>query len=321
MRSSNRQKKQISMTLVVPVLNEACSIAPFLDRIDQVLTNLSNVTVDVLFVNDGSTDDTRAQVASQTGRDFGLKIINLSRNFGKEAAMTAGLEHATGDVVIPIDVDLQDPPDLIPEMLEKWREGYDVVLGRRVSRRDDSWVKRNSAKIYYLTHNKIAERPIPVNVGDFRLMDRCVVDALKELPESRRFMKGLFEWLGFSTTSVDYERLARHSGATKFNSRRLLSFAAEGITSFSIEPLRFWILIGFAISALAFCFGFFIVLRTLIVGADVPGFATIAAMIAFLGGMQLVGIGVLGEYLGRTYIESKRRPVYIIRDIENVGDN
>jgi glycosyltransferase involved in cell wall biosynthesis len=249
-----------------------------------------------------------------------IRIVDLSRNFGKEAALTAGLEAVTGQVVVPIDVDLQDPPEVILEMIARWREGYEVVLGHRVSRRNDSWAKQTSANWFYRLHNKISDQPLPENVGDFRLMDRCVVEALQTLPESRRFMKGLFAWVGFRTTHVDYERPERVAGESKFNGWRLWNFALEGITSFSTDPLKVWTYLGMCVSLVSFSFAIFIVLRTLFTGVDVPGYASLMVAVTFLGGLQLIGIGVLGEYLGRTYIESKRRPVYLVRRVYDAKD-
>jgi glycosyltransferase involved in cell wall biosynthesis len=221
---------------------------------------------------------------------------------------------------VPIDADLQDPPEIILLMIERWREGYEVVLGHRISRRSDTWAKQTSAHWFYRLHNKIAEQPLPENVGDFRLMDRCVVDALLTLPESRRFMKGLFAWVGFRTTHVDYERPERVAGQSKFNGWRLWNFALEGITSFSTEPLRIWTYVGALVSLVSFAFAIFIVVRTLIHGIDMPGYASLMVAVTFLGGLQLIGIGVLGEYLGRTYIESKRRPVYLVRRVYDPKD-
>jgi len=214
---------------------------------------------------------------------------------------------------IAIDVDLQDPPELILEMIAKWREGYEMVLGRRINRDSDSFMKRVSARCFYWVHNKMANPRLPENVGDFRLMDRCVIEAIKELPESRRFMKGLFAWVGFHTAYVDYVRPERVAGTTKFNSWKLWNFALEGVTSFSTDPLRVWTYLGVMVSSVSFMFASYIALKVIIRGVDVPGYASLMVAVTFLGGLQLIGIGVLGEYLGRTYIEAKRRPVYLVR--------
>lgn len=305
----------LKLSLVVPVFNEAETVNLFINRVTQVFESQKAVSLELIFVNDGSTDATLEALLGVQERDSRIKIVDLSRNFGKESALTAGLHIAQGDVVVPIDVDLQDPPEVIVEMIAKWREGYEVVLGRRSNRDSDTWGKRASASWFYRIHNKIANPKLPENVGDFRLMDRCVVDALRELPESRRFMKGLFAWVGFRTAHVDYVRPERVAGATKFNGWKLWNFALEGVTSFSTDPLRIWTYLGIMVSSISFMFGAFIALKVLIHGVDVPGYASLVVAVTFLGGLQLVGIGVIGEYLGRTYIESKRRPVFIIRRV------
>jgi glycosyltransferase involved in cell wall biosynthesis len=301
--------------LIVPVFNEAETVGPFVDKVAQVFEYESSVEIEFVFINDGSTDGTLDALLARQKNDPRIKIVDLSRNFGKEAALTAGLNAAKGNVVVPIDVDLQDPPEIILEMIAKWREGYEVVLGRRISRDSDSWAKRSSANWFYFIHNKIAQPKLPENVGDFRLLDRCVVEAVKELPESRRFMKGLFAWVGFRTTHVDYVRPERIVGTTKFNGWKLWNFALEGITSFSTDPLRVWTYVGFAVSLISFAFAVFIGLRVVIHGVEVPGYASLIVSVTFLGGLQLMGIGIIGEYLGRTYIESKRRPIYLVRRI------
>jgi len=310
----------LALSLVIPVFNEAATVDLFLARINDVFKDEALISLEMVFVNDGSTDTTLDLLLERQLTDPRLRIVDLSRNFGKEAALTAGLQAATGQVVVPIDVDLQDPPEVILEMIARWREGFEVVLGHRVSRKTDSWAKQTSANWFYRLHNNIAEQRLPENVGDFRLMDRCVIDALQTLPESRRFMKGLFAWVGFRTTHVNYERPERAAGATKFNGWRLWNFALEGITSFSTEPLRVWTYLGLLVSLISFSFAIFIIVRTLISGIDLPGYASLMVAVTFLGGLQLIGIGVLGEYLGRTYIESKRRPVYLVRRVYDPKD-
>ncbi|MBQ6112590.1 MAG: glycosyltransferase family 2 protein, partial [Synergistaceae bacterium] len=266
-------------------------------------------------VNDGSKDNTWAEICSAREADSRVCGICFSRNFGKEAALTAALDYSCGDAVIPIDADLQDPPELISEMIQKWHEGYDVVLARRADRSSDSMLKRTTAKMFYKLHNSISSPALPENVGDFRLMDRKVVDALGTLKESHRFMKGLFAWAGFKTFTLDYTREKRAAGSTKFNGWRLWKLAVEGITSFSTAPLTIWLYLGFTISAAAFIYGLYIFLRTCIYGIDVPGYASLVCLILLFGGLQLSGIGILGEYIGRAYIESKRRPVYLVREV------
>ncbi|MBV4475007.1 glycosyltransferase family 2 protein [Pseudomonas botevensis] len=311
---------QVTLSLVVPVFNEEDSLDGFLLRIQQVFEREALIDLELVFVNDGSTDATLERLLQRQQSDSRLRIVDLSRNFGKEAALSAGLHTASGQIVVPIDVDLQDPPEVILQMIERWREGFEVVLGHRISRRSDTWAKQTSAHWFYRLHNRIAEQPLPEDVGDFRLMDRCVVDALLTLPESRRFMKGLFAWVGFRTTHVEYERPQRVTGKSKFNGWRLWNFALEGITSFSTEPLRVWTYLGALVSLVSFAFAMFIVVRTLIYGIDLPGYASLMVAVTFLGGLQLIGIGVLGEYLGRTYIEAKRRPVFLVRRIYDPKD-
>lgn len=310
----------VDVALVVPVYNEADAIGPFMERVKQVFDDNSSVRVEIVFVNDGSTDGTLDRLLLWQQRDRRVRIVDLTRNFGKEAALTAGLQTAGGQVIVPIDVDLQDPPELIDEMIARWREGYDVVLGRRLSRVTDSLAKRVSSRWFYRIHNMMAEPVIPENVGDFRLMDRTVVEALKNLPESRRFMKGLFAWVGFTTTVVDYARLERSAGSSKFNGWRLWNFALEGLTSFSTTPLRVWSYIGCMVAVVSSSYGLYIAVRVLAHGVDVPGYASVFVAVTFLGGLQLLGIGIVGEYLGRSYLETKRRPVFLVRRIYNPAD-
>lgn len=304
------------ITLVVPVFNEEDTIPIFIDAVRQLRLDHLQARLEVLFVNDGSTDATLSILRGLQAREDFVGYIDLSRNFGKEAAMTAGLEHARGDAVIPMDVDLQDPPELIADMVARWRDGAEVVLARRTNRDSDTAIKRTTASWFYKVHNLLASPKIPDNVGDYRLMDRKVVEALKQLPESRRFMKGLFAWIGFQTAEVSYTRSERVAGQTKFNGWKLWNFALEGLTSFSTTPLRIWTYLGFFVAIPSLVYAIFIVMRSLLIGSDVPGYASLIVAICFLGGLQLIGIGVLGEYLGRTYLEAKGRPVYIVRECE-----
>jgi len=303
------------LSLVVPVFNEQDSIDAFIAECDHHLAGLKGLSLEYVFVNDGSTDDTLERLLAQVDADPRVTVVDLSRNFGKEAALSAGINAAQGDAVVPMDVDLQDPPALIPVLIERWREGFEVVLARRSDRGQDAWLKRTSASAFYRIHNLISEPSIPPNVGDFRLMDRVVVDALRDLPESRRFMKGLFAWVGFRTVIVDYQRPARHAGQSKFSGWRLWNLALEGLTSFSTAPLRVWTYLGLTVSMLSIAFALFIVFKVLVNGIDVPGYASVIVALTLLGGLQMMGIGILGEYLGRTYLESKRRPVYLVRRI------
>lgn len=293
--------------------NEEESIAAFFDRLLPALEALGE-TFEIVCVNDGSRDATLEKLLAARQRESRIRILDLSRNFGKEAALTCGIDHARGDAVIPIDADLQDPPELIAEMVRLWRQGFDVVLAQRIDRGTDHFLKRKTAEWFYRLHNAISEPSIPPNVGDFRLMDRAVVDALKSLPERRRFMKGLFAWVGFHQATIPYTREARHAGESKFSGWRLWNFALEGITSFSTAPLRVWTYLGLAIALAAFVFGAFIIGRVLLLGRDLPGYASLITVVLFLGGVQLIGLGILGEYLGRIYSETKGRPIYIVRD-------
>ncbi|RKP50849.1 glycosyltransferase family 2 protein [Trinickia fusca] len=301
------------LSLVVPFYNEQESIAHFFPRVTAILDGLDGVDFEIVCVNDGSRDGTYQALVAAARGDARIRVIDLTRNFGKEAALTAGLDEAKGDIVIPFDADLQDPPELIPQMVAKWREGFDVVVARRVDRRSDTFMKRKSALLFYRFHNKLADVKIPENVGDFRLMSREVIEALKHLPESRRFMKGLFAWVGFRTAMVDYVREARSAGETSFSAWKLWNFALEGLTSFSTAPLRIWFYLGSTIALLSFAFACEIIIKTLVKGVAVPGYASLLVSILFMGGVQLIGIGIIGEYVGRIYIESKRRPVYLIR--------
>ena len=300
-----------TISIIAPCYNEEETIEPFLRRIEEILTQI-NEPYEIVFINDGSKDNTLNVLLNAKQNFKNIRIINFSRNFGKEAALTAGLDKARGEAAIPIDVDLQDPPELIKELVAKWREGYDVVLAKRADRTSDSFAKRVSADLFYKLNGKISNVDIPNNVGDFRLMSKRVVEALKQLPENQRFMKGLFAWVGFKTTVIEYVREKREAGQSSFNGWKLWNFALDGITSFSTLPLRIWLYIGALVSFLSFLYGSFIILKTLIFGIDLPGYASLAVIMLFLGGIQLIGIGILGEYIGRIYSESKRRPSYII---------
>jgi len=300
------------ITIVVPVLNEEDSIQLFFESMAGPLTDAcarhADIAFEFLFVDDGSTDATVERLLGHPYPPAPVGIVSLSRHFGKEAALTAGLAEARGDAVIVIDVDLQDPPDLIPDMVARWRAGAPVVLAQRADRSADDWRKRLPALWFYTVHNCLSPVKIAKNVGDFRLIDRRVVNELNRLPESRRFMKGLFAWVGFPADVITYTRPARAAGASKFNDRRLWGLAVEGITSFSEAPLVIWSYLGAFIATLAITYATYILLRTLAYGTDVPGYASLLVGSLFLGGVQLIGIGILGEYVGRIYAEVKRRP-------------
>lgn len=296
--------------------NEEDSVAPFFARLLPVLESLGE-TFEVICINDGSLDATLERLLAARRAEPRIRVLDLSRNFGKEAALTCGIDHACGRAVIPMDADLQDPPDLIVEMVRLWRQGFEVVLAQRLDRSADHILKRKAAEWFYRLHNAISEPSIPPNVGDFRLMDRRVVEALRLLPERRRFMKGLFAWVGFRQAVIPYVREARHAGKSKFSGWTLWNFALEGITSFSTAPLRIWTYLGLVIALVAFAFGAFIIGRVMFFGRDLPGYASLITVVLFLGGVQLVGMGILGEYLGRIYSETKNRPIYIVRKNSN----
>lgn len=303
------------ISLVVPCFNEGKSVAAFHAAVSEVARAMPHFDFEFLFVDDGSEDDTLQSLVWLRDQDSRVRVIELSRNFGKEAALSAGLDFAVGDAIIPMDADMQDPPALIPELVDVWVGGAEVVLARRADRRSDSFLKRVTARFFYRLHNRVSDIQIPENVGDFRLIDRVVVNALRRLPERQRFMKGLFAWVGFRTAVVDYVRPSRQLGQSKFSVLRLWSLAVEGITSFSAVPLKAWTYIGGIGAVSALCYAVFIALRTLILGVDVPGYASLFVAVLFLGSVQLVGIGVLGEYIGRIYMEAKGRPVYLVRQL------
>lgn len=308
------QKKKIS--LVSPFYNEEKGVVDFLQRIDLLRQALEGrYDIELIAINDGSKDGTLAVLREMSERYTFLTVLDLSRNFGKEAALSAGLDYASGDAVVPLDSDLQHPPEFILEMLKEWEAGYEVVLARRSNRDTDHPVQKMTANYFYKVHNMISDIDIPADVGDFRLMDKKVVLAVRALPENRRFMKGLFAWVGFSTVTLEYSVEPRAHGHTSFNTWKLWNFAIEGITSFSSAPLRIWTYLGSAIAATSFLYAIYLIIKTVVFGIDTPGYASLMVAILFVGGVQLMGIGVIGEYLGRVFSETKRRPVYIIREI------
>lgn len=313
----------MKLSLVIPCKNERAAIEPFISAIEKVLTSVAvndSFSIEYVFIDDGSDDDSISLLTRLAQDRHNVVVVELSRNFGKEAALTAGLDHATGDAIIPIDVDMQDPPALIPDMIRKWHEGFDVVLAKRRSRSSDSFGKRWAAALFYRLHNRLSDLKLPENVGDFRLMDRAVVEQLKRMPERRRFMKGLFAWLGFRTAVIEYDRPSRTTGTTKFSAWRLWNLALEGITSFSTIPLRAWTYVGLLISIAALAYGTFIIVKTMYFGIDVPGYASIFTAVLFFGGLQLISLGVIGEYIGRTYEEAKGRPIYVVRRLHKAGN-
>lgn len=323
MVSENRNKPDTrihpSISIICPCHNEQEVLQAFTDQVFSIISETS-YNFELLFVNDGSTDNTLNVLHELANKHPSIRVINLSRNFGKEAALTAGLEFAKGDAVIPIDADLQDPPELILDFICEWEKGFDVVVAKRIDRNSDSWAKKITANLFYKFHNKIADVEIPDNVGDFRLISRKVVNAIQQLPENQRFMKGIFSWVGFRTSVIEYIRQPRAAGESSFNGWRLWNFALEGITSFSTAPLRVWLYLGVFFSSIAFIYGCIIVFKTMMFGVDLPGYASLLTAVLFLGGIQLIGLGVMGEYIGRLYMESKRRPIYIIDEDSQKDD-
>jgi glycosyltransferase involved in cell wall biosynthesis len=307
----------VELSLVVPFYNEEEAIQLFFERIVPVMNALGR-PYEIVCVNDGSRDRTFAMLAAASLRYPGIvRVIDLSRNFGKEAALTAAIDHAVGRAVIPIDADLQDPPEVIAELVARWDEGNDVVLAIRADRSSDTWLKRKTAEWFYRCIGRISDVEIPANAGDFRLMDRRVVDAMQLLPERARFMKGMFAWVGFKTATVTYTRAPRSAGTTKLRFWRLWNFALEGIVSFSSLPLRIWSYLGFAIALAAAIYTLVVVVKTLVFGVDVPGYASIIVLLLVSSGLNMIGLGILGEYVARIFVEVKNRPVYLVR--ERVG--
>lgn len=304
------------ISLVVPCYAESAALDHFVPAVDAAL---SGHRLEFVFVNDGSPDDTLDKLIALSKVDSRVVVVNLSRNFGKEIAMTAGLEHASGDVAVPMDADLQDPPEVIAEFLTYWKAGYDVVFGVRKDRASDARTKRLTASLFYRFFNRLTDTEIPADVGDFRMIDRVVVDALQRLPERSRFMKGLFAWVGFPCIGVEYVRPERIAGETKFNYWKLWNFALEGFVSFSTIPLRIWTYAGGMVAVVSLIYALIILVRTLIFGRDVPGYASIMVAVLFLGGIQLISLGVIGEYLSRLFVESKRRPLYLLQGVYKDG--
>ena len=317
MTESPTMRHTPSLSILVPVYNEEAAIAPFLERarpaVDKALSLIgSDATAEWLFINDGSNDGTEAVLTGVAGRDSTLRFLTLSRNFGKEAALAAGLDHASGDAVIPIDVDLQDPPELIPQLVSSWLDGARVVNAKRADRSSDGLVKRTSARWFYRLYNRLAEQPIPENVGDFRLLDREAVEVVRKLGEQSRFNKGIFSWVGFRVASVDYVREPRSTGESKWPAWRLWSLALDGIVSSSTVPLRVWSYIGALIAVGSFAYAIFLIVYTLVFGRDTPGFASLMVAVLFLGGLNMLSLGILGEYVGRIATEVRGRPLYVV---------
>ncbi|MFD1252832.1 MULTISPECIES: glycosyltransferase family 2 protein [Devosia] len=306
--------EDIEFSIVVPCYNEADGIAAFWARLQDVMATTGS-RWEAIFVNDGSGDETLTRLNALSTEAAHIRIVDFSRNFGKEAAITAGLDNVRGKACIVIDADLQHPPETILLMIKLWRDGAEVVLGKRKTRDTDSALRKWFSSRFYDLAARLFEVPIPKDVGDFRLMDRKVVEALKQVRENQRFMKGLFAWVGFRTQVVEFEVAEREFGTSSFNLWRLMNFAVDGITSFTTAPLRLWFYVGSTISLCALLYGLYIVVTAIAFGNSVAGYPSLAALLSFIGGVQLIGIGVLGEYIGRIYKEAKYRPIYIVRDI------
>ncbi|WP_299818966.1 glycosyltransferase family 2 protein [uncultured Roseibium sp.] len=302
------------LSVIVPVFNEEDVILHFLDATRPVLER-SGLKYEYVFIDDGSRDATAAILAQRLKDGLPGRLLGLSRNFGKEAALSAGLEAAKGDIAVIIDADLQDPPELILQMLEGWRAGYDVVYGLRVDRSSDTLMKRSTAGMFYRLFDRLANIEMPANAGDFRLIDRAVIDALLRLPERNRFMKGLFAWVGFPAMALPYERPPRKAGTGKFNYWKLWNFALDGLTGFTTLPLRVWFYGGAFVSLAAFAYAFYLILHVIVSGIDVPGYASLMVALLFFSGVQLLSIGMIGEYIARLFNEAKQRPVYILQDV------
>lgn len=315
----NNEQQKISddseqiLTVVIPVYNEEEVLPEFQRRLVAVLDGLA-MRSEIIYVNDGSIDASLKLIRQLKEKDGRVSVLDLSRNFGKEIAMTAGMDYARGDAVVVIDVDLQDPPELIPEMIKYWQSGYDVVYAQRTSRAGESVFKKTTAHIFYRVLQKLSRVQIPQDAGDFRLLSRRAVEALSGLRERHRFMKGLFAWIGYPQKALPYDRDSRYGGKTKWSYSRLWNFAIDGITSFSTIPLKVATYLGFLTAFGAFLFGVFIVVKTLFFGNPVPGYPSLLVVVLFLGGIQLMALGVIGEYLGRMFDETKRRPLYLVKD-------
>ena len=311
-----KKQSEPLISIVVPMYNESDNIDLFFEKLIPVLNDIDE-NWEVVCVDDGSKDDTQELIAKKHKKESRIKLVSLSRNFGKESALTAGLFHTTGQAVIPMDADLQDPPELLSELVEKWREGFKVVLATRRFRKGDSWLKKQTALMFYRVIGILSQTNIPKNTGDFRLMDREVVEAVKQLPERTRFMKGLLSWVGFPTAQVYYDRPHRASGDSKFNFTSLWRLALDGVFSFTTFPLKVWTYMGATISLASFVYAVYLIGRALVSGVDVPGYTSLMVAVLFMGGIQLISLGVIGEYVGRIYRETKRRPLYLVK--ETVG--
>ena len=306
------------LSVLVPVYNEQEVLPEFHRRLVAALSDL-DLEHEVLYVNDGSTDGSAEVLRQLRESDSRISVLDLSRNFGKEIAMAAGLDHVRGDAVVIIDADLQDPPELIPRMLAAWKQGYDQVEMKRISREGESTAKRWTAHAFYRLMTRVSDVRITEDVGDFRLLSRRAVDGMRQLGERNRFMKGLYAWVGYTRVQIAYHRSPRHAGKTKWNYWRLWNFAIEGFTSFTVMPLKVASYVGLLVALIAFVYGVAVILKTLVFGDSVSGYPSLMVVLLFLGGAQLMCLGVLGEYLGRMFIEIKQRPLYLVSEFHPAG--
>lgn len=307
------------ISLLIPAYNEQEVLEKLFTRLGTLANDNKNYDFEFFFVNDGSKDRTLEIIKDYAERDSRVSYLNLSRNFGKEIGMIAGLDNVSGDATVILDADLQDPPELIPQMIKFWEEGYDDVYAKRRTRAGESWLKKFTSKKFYQTLQKLSHVPIQEDTGDFRLLDRRVVEALKEFRESQRYTKGMFSWVGFKKKEILYDRDPRAAGTTKWNYLKLINLAVDGITSFTTAPLRLATIIGMLVSAATFVYLVILIVRTLIFGTDLAGYPSTMAVILFLGGAQLLSLGIIGEYVGRIFNETKQRPLYLIEEL-HIGD-
>ena len=317
---NDKTNKEKLISIVAPVFNEEAVLAEFYHTLCETLDTLP-YRFEIIFIDDGSQDGSLKTIHDLQTQDARISIIELSRNFGKEIALTAGLDHCQGDAAIIIDTDLQDPPELITDMLHEWQNGYEVVYAKRLSREGETWTKKLSSYLFYRVMQRFAKFEIPEDTGDFRLLDRTAIDAITQLREQHRFMKGLFSWVGFRQKAIPFDRKPRHAGTSKWSYWRLWNFALEGITSFSTAPLRVATYLGLLTALSAFVFGLYIIYDTLVWGNPIPGYPSLMVVVLFLGGIQLISIGIIGEYLGRLFDETKQRPLYLVKNYWCSGDS
>lgn len=308
------------ISILIPAYNEQEVLKPLYNRLKKLAENNQDYNFEFMFINDGSHDKTIEIIKDYAQKDKRVAYVDLSRNFGKEIAMAAGFDYVTGDATVIIDADLQDPPELIPQMIKYWEKGYDDVYAKRNSRKGETWLKKNSSKAYYQILQKSTNIPIQIDTGDFRLLDRRCIEALKEIRESQRYTKGMFSWIGYKKKEITYDRDPRVAGTTKWNYRKLINFAIDGITSFTTTPLRISSVLGFIVSIIAFIFIVVIITKTILFGDNVAGYPSLMAVILFLGGLQLLSLGIIGEYIGRIFIETKKRPLYLVEEYHNETD-